>query len=136
MHPRIALPWLGHDDRLLDLDFKDQGADLDLIPLCQGTFPNQPGTVDQGAIGAPEVAQVQGVFGDAEHAMLPAHPGTVGPDVTLVTPTNDKLALRKKEAFPLGLTANNQQLHVHGGLLAVLASPANTDESMERADTL
>src|SRR5205807_8733392 len=76
-------------------DLEDERPDLDLIAVAKRLLSEQAFAVTQGAVGAAQVAQLHVAFGDAEDAVLPAHPGAVRTDMTLVAAAENEFAAAK-----------------------------------------
>src|SRR5438105_1559033 len=56
-----------------------------------------------------------GVFRNAQHAVLPAHPRTVGPDMTFRASAENELSPGKEQVLALRLSANDPKLYLHVG---------------------
>ena len=97
----------------VDAQLKDQRADLNLIAMRQQALANQADAVDEGAVGAAQIAQAHLLRGDAQQTMLPADPGAVGADVTFGAAPEDEFATREEQGLALRLPAHDYEVHLH-----------------------
>jgi len=105
------------------LDLEYQRADLKLIAVGQWLFADEAAAVDECAVAAGEITDGDGPLGDTQEAMLPADPIAVGSDMTFRSSAENVFTTREKQAFPLRLSLNHEQLDVHGNV-ALRQSPS------------
>jgi len=74
---------------------KNEWSNLNAVAMREMAFPNDPAAVDKRPISAAEIAEMDGVVGDAENTVLTADPRTVRSDMAFGAAANDELPTGK-----------------------------------------
>ena len=93
--------------------FKDKGPNLNLIAVRKDLFADKPLAVDERAVCTAEIAQLHGGLGNPQHAVLPANPGAVRPDVALAPAAKNEFAAREAQGLALWLASDHHQIDIH-----------------------
>src|SRR5882724_1168799 len=91
--------------------------------MAQSTFLDEQFAVDQRAVGAAEVADVDVGAVDAQQAMLAADQLAVRADVALGAAAHNELALGEIQERSVGLSLHDLHLHRHDGILSQCRIP-------------
>jgi hypothetical protein len=105
---RAGAQKLGRRRRLVEFQPKNKRPNLELVAVLQTAFSFEASPIDQGAIAASQVTQVNAVVRNPKQAVLPADPIAIGPDMAFFAPAKDKFTARKKECFSLGSSMNHK----------------------------
>ena len=95
------------------LTSRTRGPRLNAVAVGERLFLAYAPAIDQGAVGAAQIANGSHVLGDGEHAMLPADQLAVGADMALRAPAKNELPCGKGQVFSALFSQDDLKLYGH-----------------------